>query len=134
MKQLYYVFILSLLLSSCYSAQVHYMGSSYQPTKKIDVYVDASAIKKPYTVIGKGYTNTIYERALERVQDNAIAKAREKGADAVLFNEVYIVGDGSTISGTSRSDSIGKSMVTVSSAHVRPVVSSRREILFLKYN
>lgn len=134
MKQLYYVFILSLLLSSCYSAQVHYMGSSYQPTKKIDVYVDASAIKKPYTVIGKGYTNTIYERALERVQDNAIAKAREKGADAVLFNEVYIVGDGSTISGTSKADSIGKSLVTVSQTYVKPVVSSRREILFLKYD
>lgn len=133
MFKIYSILILSVLLASCYSAQVHYMGSSYNPTRKIDVYVDASAIKKPYTVIGKGYTNNIYERALERVQDNAIVKAREKGADAVLFNEVFILRDGTSISGTSKADSIGKSLVTVSQAYVSPVVSSRREILFLKY-
>lgn len=126
--------ILSVILFSCYSAQVHYIGSNYSPTKKVDVFVDATAIKKPYTVMGKGYFSTVYERASERLQENAVYKAKEKGADAVLFQDVLLLSDGRSLSGVSKTDSVGRSSVTVSRTSISPVVTSKREILFLKYD
>lgn len=134
MFKIYSTLMLSVVLCSCYSAQVHYIGSSFKPTKKVDVFVDASAIKKPYTIIGKGYVSTHYERASERMQDNAVYKAKEKGADAVLFLDVLILNDGSVVSGISRTDSVGRSSVTVSRAAINPSITSKKEILFLKYD
>ena len=61
-------------------------------------------------------------------------QAKEKGADAVLFLDLMILNDGSTLSGIATSDSIGKSSVTISRAPVSPVVTTRKEILFLKYD
>ena len=84
--------------------------------------------------MGKGFVSTPLHRASERIQENAVYKAKEKGADAVLFLDLMILNDGSTLSGIATSDSIGKSSVTISRAPVSPVVTTRKEILFLKYD
>ena len=134
MYKIYTTVIVSCILCSCYSAQLHYMGSSFKPTKQVDVYVDPSAITRPYTIMGKGFVSTPLHRASERIQENAVYKAKEKGADAVLFLDLMILNDGSTLSGIATSDSIGKSAVTISRGPVSPVVTTRKEILFLKYD
>ena len=132
-----YYTLLLILFSSC-GSRLNYLGSSYSPSRNVDVYVDASSIKRPYTIIGKGYMEYGYgfygKSKIERMQEKAIRKAREKGADAILFNDYYIKEDGASIHSVTKTDSVGKGLVTVQSGSVGPVISSRRDILFLKYN
>lgn len=132
-----YYTLLLILLYSC-GSRLNYLGSSYSPSRTVDVYVDASSIKRPYTIIGKGYMEYGYgfytKSKIEKMQEKAIQKAKEKGADAILFNDYYIQEDGASIHSVTKTDSVGKGLVTVQTGSVGPVVSSKRDILFLKYN
>ena len=130
----YYSLILMLAFYSC--TKLNYLGSSYTPTRNVDVFVDPSAVKKPYTIIGKGYFDySVYSLSLtEKMQKKAIQKAKDKGADAILFQDYYVMHDGDNVRTVSRSDSIGKGLMTVKSGTIGPVVSSQRDIFFLKYN
>jgi|SRR5215216_3505664 len=132
----YYSFLfISFLFFSC-GARLNYLGSSSAPTKNVDVFVDAASIKRPYTIVGKGYMDgiTLSKSAIERMQKKALQKAREKGADAILFQDFYITENGTSVNSVSKSDSVGKSLVTIQSGRLSPVVTSKTDILFLKYN
>ena len=129
MLKLYAILASGVFLSSC-GLRVNYMGTTAAPTDKVDVFVEASNIKKPYTVMGKGY---VQPRALssaseEKIQAKAITKAREKGADAILFEDFYLVNNDNSI--TTTVDTV-RTRITKSSSG--PVVASGRNILFLKY-
>jgi hypothetical protein len=131
----YYFLFLIILFSSC-RARVSYLGSSFTPTEKIDVYVDAAAIKKPYTVVGKGYLEfgPLVKSTVEVMQKKAVEKAKAKGADAVLFQDYILKRDGSSIETISKTDSVGKGLVTVQTGTIGPVFSTGTNIFFLKYN
>jgi len=126
-----------IVFSSC-GSHLTYLGSSYTPTKNVDVYVDASAIKHSYTIIGKGYMEYgvgVYSKSrIEKMQAKAIQKARAKGADAILFQDYYFKENGTSIQSVTRADSIGKSLVSVQTGNVSPIISSKTDILFLKYD
>lgn len=127
MLKIYTLAGLSFLLSSC-GFRIGYLGDSAAPTSKVDVYVDPSSIKRPYTVMGKGYVETAIgsERSAEKVQAKALRKAREKGADAILFEDYFLLPTASVA--TTRIDSV-RTTATQSGT----VLSSGRNILFLKY-
>jgi hypothetical protein len=132
----FYTIACCILFSCTSTTQVAYIGNSYKPTKKVDVFIDAKSIKKPYTVVGKAMTD-IYAYAIrnvERLQEKIIEKAMQNGADAILFQELLILNDGSTITLSSGTDSLGRLAVTDRSNYFNSVYSSRREVLFLKYN
>jgi len=132
-----YYALLFIALSSC-GSHLNYLGNSYTPTKKVDVYVDASAIKNPYTIIGKGYMEYgvgVYSKSrIEKMQAKAIAKAKTKGADAILFQDYYFKENGTSIQTVTKADSVGKSLVSVQTGNISPIISSRTDILFLKYD
>ena len=132
-----YYTLLFIVFSSC-GSRLNYLGSSYSPSANVDVYVDASAIKRPYTVIGKGYMEYGYgaytKSRIEKMQTKAIEKAKTKGADAILFQDYYVRQEGASIHTVTQADSVGKRLVTVQNGTVSPVISSRTDILFLKYN
>jgi hypothetical protein len=137
MKKIYSPYLLILFFSACTPAKVSYVGSTNTPTQKVDVFVDESAIKRKYEVIGKGYVEPNWRGQLqqERILEKAIEKAKKNGADAVFFKETYIVTSGSNISTQSRADSVGKSLITNSNTAVSPVYGYfHKELLFLKYN
>ncbi|HTM93685.1 MAG TPA: hypothetical protein VL095_14790 [Flavisolibacter sp.] len=90
-----YSLLLSVLLSSCFAPALNYLGSSYTPTKDVDVYVDVAAIKKRYTIMGKSYFEMSAFFTLEQVQQAAIEKAKEKGADAILIRDYFTQEGGS---------------------------------------
>ena len=127
----FYLLFIVLVCLSCSVHQHGYLGSSYAPTKNVDVFVDVSSIKKSYTIIGKTFIETDGFTKLDRIQQNAIEKAKQKGADAILFQD-YLFQDGSTVQTVSKRDS------ATSSVRVRttttPVVTTRLDILFLKYD
>ena len=54
MKSPSLLFVLSsfILLSSC-SPVIYYLGDSYEPTSAVEIYYDASEVKKPYKTIGR---------------------------------------------------------------------------------
>ena len=136
MIKLYSLFFL-VVFSSC-GSHLNYLGSSYTPTKRIDVYVDPSAIKHSYTIIGKGYmeygTGVFSKSRIEKMQAKAIEKAKAKGADAILFRDYYFKDNGATINTVTKTDSVGKSLVSVQTGDISPIISSRTDILFLKYD
>ncbi len=121
--------LLVLLFSSC-APQINYLGNTFEPTKNVDVYVDESAIARDYTVVGKGYVRTFAYSVPESIQRKAIAKARQKGADAVLFKD-YFVPVTQPVTRTKK-DSTRNLTVSINTP---PVQSAEPEVvvLFLKY-
>lgn len=137
MRLLYSLSLLFISFSSCYVAKFEYVGSSEAPTQKVDVFVDAAAIKRSYDIIGKGYEKPGLGGAmnLEKMQAEAIKKAKKKGADAIFYREIYISTNGGTAINTrAQTDSIYRGIVTTSSTSITPVTGYwHKEILFLKY-
>ena len=134
MNKIYSLILVSFLFSC--GLRLNYLGSSNSPTKDIDIYVDPGAIKKPYTIVGKGYPEgiSISKKSIEIMQKKAIRKAKEKGADAILFQDHYFIDNYGGIQGITRTDTTGSSLVNFQNNNVSPVVSSKPEIFFLKYN
>jgi hypothetical protein len=127
-----YPLLLSILLSSCFAPALDYLGSSYTPTRDVDVYVDASAIKRSYSVMGKSYVDIRGLITLEKVQQAAVEKAKQKGADAILFRD-YFIQDGASIQTITKSDSIEGASIRVRTTTAAPSETTRLDILFLKY-
>ena len=130
----FYSLFVSVSLCSCFTSRhLDYLGNSFPPTKNVDVYVDASAIRKPYTIIGKSYVDWTHLSTNERIQRAAVEKAKQKGADAILFQD-YTVISGNTIQTVRRSDSIGRTSIGVKTTAISPIETERLDILFLKYD
>jgi hypothetical protein len=136
MSKIYTFFILSFLLLSCTPAKLSYIGSKQNPTQKVDVYVDESAIKRSYVIIGKGYLQPNWQGKIdqEKMLALAIAKAKRNGADAIFYRESFIQSPSSTLSTVSVTDTIAsgvynqtKGTITQSLGYVRT------DVLFLQY-
>lgn len=134
MKKLIPILLLPVLFISCSRViqPVRYMGSSYPPSEKeIDVFVDPSAIRRPYIIMGKGYLTSAFTSP-ERIQHHAVEQARKHGADAVLFLDNIYYSEQTAIRTTNTFDTTGRK--TRSSTIAGPVISREREIQFLKYD
>ena len=130
MTKIYTAIVLIVVFSSC-SPRISYLGNTFPPTEKVDVFVDESAITREYTIVGKGYVRSVSYAVPESLQRKAISKARQKGADAVLFKDYLVpVSQPST---RSKKDSTGN--VTVSIGATVPVQTASPEVVvyFLKY-
>ena len=126
---------LLLLLCSCTPTTVNYIGSKSKPVDKVDVYVSRESIKKPYTVVGRGFVKRGFplNKYEEDMQRQAIKLAKETGADAVLFLDFANTHPPQTISTTTKTDSIFRGTVTTSDVVVGPTTTYGFDILFLKY-
>ena len=130
MRKLYFYAVLLFSFISC--TRINYVGSSYKPTDKVEVFVDEGAIRKKYDIVGKGYiTYAGVEPSPETVQSKAVQKAREKGADAVLIKDYYT--PVSNVNTTVRTDSTQKGVITVENTTMRQNSSPEFVVLFLKY-
>ena len=80
------VFILSMMLfiTAC-GSDVDYLGDSYPPTSHVDVYFSEDDIIEDYLVMGHA---TIEGDEAEALQEQLIEKARESGADGIVFEEL----------------------------------------------
>jgi hypothetical protein len=129
MRNFYFLLFPALLLTSC-GTIVDYVGNSYAPSNKVDVFVTLSSVKKEYQIIGKGYVYsgaTPFVRRLgEKVQKKALQKARSKGADAIVIQDYLLVKP------VLQADSIG-SGVAIGNIAVREQIQNQFTVLFLKY-
>lgn len=137
MKPIYTLLFLCIFFTSC-AVHINYLGSTSAPTNKVDVYVDPSAIKRPYTIIGKGYPAYFSAGSLmyatDKLQKKALEVARKNGADAVLFQDYQVQQNGTSFYSASRTDSVGNGVVTTTNGSVGPTVTTGRNIFFLRYD
>jgi len=127
-------FCLAILLSSC-SPKINYLGNSYTPTTDPDFFVDERSIERPYKIIGKGYPERVGSLFLETMQRKAIDKARSKGADAVLVQDIFVQ---NYVAGTHpihNTDTISRQSIITGSATIGTAHSDYPQfvIFFLKY-
>jgi hypothetical protein len=132
------VYVLVVFLSASCAAPVHtlsnldYLGNSFAATDSVTVFVDPAAIEKPYTVIGKGYvrSGTLGSVPIRYLQAEAIEKAKQHGANAVLILENFTPGG---LNAVTKTDSTGREVVTVQSNSYARYGQQRFAIHFLKY-
>ncbi len=76
----------AILAAGC--ATVDYVGESYSPTTHVDIFFSESDVPHPYVVMGKVLASGDQFTSAERLNRAMIARAREKGADAVIIHDV----------------------------------------------
>ncbi|HWJ91949.1 MAG TPA: hypothetical protein VNR87_12600 [Flavisolibacter sp.] len=134
MTKIYTTLLFSSVLFSC-GLHINYLGTTSAPTQKVDVFVDPAAIKRPFTVVGKGYADRAFGDNTKNLQPKAVRMAMEKGADAILFQDLYVTEDKSTVyTSVRKTDSSGRSSVLLRNSSSSPIVNSKVDILFLKYD
>ncbi len=129
-----YTLVLAILLCSC-SVKVSYIGQNFKPTNQVEVFIHENAVKLPFDYIGKGYLrNYTHDVNPEKIMALAQKKGMQVGADAVIISDYYIRDTGGTnISTFHKTDSIGRSLVTLSSTLINPVSAKGYNILYIKY-
>lgn len=136
--KLVYTTALCIAAASCATtvkplSNLDYLGNSFPATDSVTVFVESSAIEKPYAVIGKGYikSGTLGVVPVRYLQTESVAKAKQHGADAVLIQDYVLPVTG--LNTVTHTDSLGRETVTVGNTTVRQYGSQRFTILFLKY-
>lgn len=76
------ILLLPLLLHGC-GVTLQYVGNSYPATDAPELYFDRADVPRPYMTMG--YAEATYVFKVEEAQAAIEHKAREKGADAIIF-------------------------------------------------
>lgn len=74
---------LALAVSGC--ATVDYVGETYAPTERTDMYFDAKDVPRPYKVMGQMTIDEDEYADSQAMQADMKKEAMARGADAVLF-------------------------------------------------
>ncbi|CAM4069954.1 hypothetical protein SAMN06265348_102241 [Pedobacter westerhofensis] len=79
-----------LCLSSCMALYgPTYFGSEFTPTRNVDVFYAAQDVRRPFEVIGHMNASTgDSDGSRDETRELVIQKARQVGADAVIFAEI----------------------------------------------
>lgn len=84
--------LFSLSISSC-GPTIHYLGESYDSSQSVEVYYEAKQIKKEYKVIGRMTNDKIFEYDTEVIRKKMIEKAKQVGADGIIFSDLSVEKD-----------------------------------------
>lgn len=128
MRKIFTCSLFPFLLASC-GTRVGFVGTEHTPTTHVDVYISRPAVTKPYEIIGKGYVDHMgLGSTSEAIQRKAVAKARKKGADAVVIEDYFLLNNSTSIS--VQTDSARS---TVGFGQTNPALSTNFNIFFIKY-
>ncbi len=120
------------LAVSC--AHIDYVGKSYPPTTRVDLFFTEEEVTHPYEVMGKVIATGGDDVSAEKMQDQIMEKAQKKGADAVVITGLdrYKTGESTNYSETTEEKKPGKTTTTGGSSTGS---KNEKEItaLFLKY-
>jgi len=75
--------LLLLTISAC--ARVNYIGNSYPPTQRVEIFFEEEKIEDSYELIGKAVASS---RNDEQGRNALLKRAREEGADAILIEDL----------------------------------------------
>lgn len=86
-SKLFIVLLASFLLAKC-SPQLNYLGKSYSPTNKVELFFDTKEINKKFTVMGLlnfKIGSSLFNQEENYTTNLIIEKAKKVGADGVLI-------------------------------------------------
>lgn len=135
MKKIYLLFLLPIFISGC-ATRIQYVGKSFRPNGDPEVYVAESEIKKPYSIIGRGYIKVgvpSYGINWNQVQKKAIKTGWQHGADAVLIVQKNAISPVPAIQTYGSIDSVDRGLQSYSRTEAYYPLSTWHDILFLKY-
>jgi hypothetical protein len=75
--------LLLLTISAC--ARVNYIGNSYAPTQRVEIFYEEEQVQDNYEVIGKAVASS---RNDEQGRNALLKRAQEEGADAILIEDL----------------------------------------------
>ena len=76
--------LLIFTLVSC-APLIHYVGDSYPPTSKVDVYYSVKDIQRDYTIMGRMTRELIMG---DHEKKEMIEEAKRKGAEGIIFYDL----------------------------------------------
>jgi len=137
MKSNFTPLVTIILLISC-APKLIYVGGDFGQTKTVEVFVDETNIKKDFEIVGTGTADLNYTWAGknydEKIMKKAIEKAKQQGADAVLFRNYFTRPVAPVYQQQSQTIYSDTSTTRKSSQTVLlPPQSVGKQILFLKY-
>ena len=74
---------LLMVVTGC--AHMDYAGQSFPPTQNVDLFYSEANVTREYTVMGELTGTGDQFVSSQKLQDQMVQKAREKGADAVVI-------------------------------------------------
>ncbi len=89
---------LLLILTGC-GNQIIYYGRSYAPTQKVDIYFREADVKEPNEVMGKVTLEMSARKSSDKIQQKLLKRAQDKGADAIIFDDISLTTTGTTTGG-----------------------------------
>ncbi len=129
------ILCLALLAAGC--ATIDYVGQSYSPTTRVDIFFSESDVPRPYVVMGKVLASGSQFTSAERLNQAMIARAREKGADAVIVHDISRtpMSDAQQIVETTRVSGSGDEQTIEKTKDVESTAALHNEIraTFIKY-
>ncbi|HLQ66874.1 MAG TPA: hypothetical protein VK123_06565 [Candidatus Limnocylindrales bacterium] len=132
MKRLYTAAALAaLLLTAC--AHIDYVGRTYPPTSKVDLFFHESEVDAPFDVMGTVIARANDLVSAEKLQAKIMKKAGEKGADAVVITGLdrYKTGESTTYNESTKERRRGT--ITEGSSSTSDQNEKEIRAVFLKY-
>lgn len=118
------------LLTSC-SVALNYVGKTYAPVAEPELFFSWADVSRPYETMGYADAAPINFGTVEKAQAAIEKKARECGADAVVF--VDINNPGLTMTEQVTPNAAGGETRTVTTTHNTSLGSSVLKATFIKY-
>ena len=120
-----------LLCAAC--AHVDYVGESYPPTNKVDVFFAEQDVTHEYRVMGKVVATANDLVSAEKLQAKIMKKAQDKGAVAVVLTGLDRYKSGESTDYRESTESKGRK--TTTSGHSSTTTEEKKEIqaIFIKY-
>ncbi|HYG18761.1 MAG TPA: hypothetical protein VD816_07525 [Ohtaekwangia sp.] len=98
MKRLTFLLLPTLILASC-SDRIIYYGRSYPQTTNVDLYFRESDVNEPHEIMGKATLEVSARKNSDKVQAKLLDRAKRKGADALIFDDIALTNTGSRTGG-----------------------------------
>ncbi|MBN8650468.1 MAG: hypothetical protein J0L67_03520 [Cytophagales bacterium] len=94
-----FVFLGILLSMASCANKIIYYGRTYPPTDTVEIYFRESDISEANEIMGKATYEVTARRNSDKVQNKIVTRVKEKGADAILFDEIALTNTGSSTGG-----------------------------------
>ena len=134
MIRLLSVTLLASLAAGC--ATIDYVGESYEPTTRVDVFFSEKDVPREYKVIGQVLASGDQFVSASALNTKMLANAREKGADAVIIVDVsrtpMRLSTDVTETTTISNDADGKTIKKTATAS-EPALHNEIKALFIRY-
>ena len=126
-----------IVIVSVSCTKIDYVGKSYAPTTEVDVYFSLDDIKGAYEVMGHLTATAGTFVSSEKMQEEIIKKAREKGADAVVILGLdhFVTSSGGSWSETTETKDTNSGTKTTTTGSTSDNTEEMKEITarFIKY-